>query len=872
MASAGTGSAAVTPNQVPIANDDVVSTTTGVPVTVSVIANDADPDGDPISVVSWTQPAQGAVNCSAAGDCTYSPLSAFTGTDFFTYSISDQRGGTSTATVTVSVTVNQAPTPLDDALITPPGFPASVSVLANDSDPDGQTLTVTSVTQPVHGTASCSPQGLCTYDPVAGFHGRDAFGYAVSDGHGATGSATVTVDVNTAPVAVDDASSTTPGVAMAVGVLANDTDPEGDALTITDNSQARRGTVACEPSGCTYTPQTGYAGPDNFTYTISDGFGGTATASVDVTVVHVDVPFAPGDVFTAVGDGQVAHLSSRGVLLDTLTGDPRSRGSETDGMSFDARGHLFSTAFQSNQISEFSPTGNLLGTLGSGFDLHPESILFDASGNAYVGQADGLRHVLKFDRSGNVLASFPTESANRGSDWIDLAADQCTLYYTSESEVIKRYDVCNNAQLPDFATLPTAPAYALRIRPNGEILVAASSQANRLDAAGNVIQTYKVPDTFQLFALNLDPDGTSFWTADYQRHTVAHIDIASGAILGTFEVQTSGPLGGLAVVGEITVAMNHPPVASGGSVSTVTDNPVSVALAATDADNDSLTYSVVVPPAHGTLSGTGPNLTYAPGAGYSGADSFTFKANDGQVDSVPATVSITVTPGEPGDQTGTGDGDTGTNPNGDSGENTIFLPLVLDRTVTVSPAGQAPAGPSAGPTGPTLPGASPAPLAAPPAIPPAGSSFPSTPGPVQRLVLDRPSALPGGDAVVRGSGCPARSTVSFSLAGNPVGITQADSAGRFEGHLILQPLPIGRYTLDGQCAGVRFQSPIDLVVTSSTSASSQSMSAAAAAALVFFVLLLGLFSQGRGDPPTPATRVVPGQDDELDDGRRTTAG
>jgi len=115
--------------------------------------------------------------------------------------------------------------------------------------------------------------------------------------------------------------------------------------------------------------------------------------------------------------------------------------------------------------------------------------------------------------------------------------------------------------------------------------------------------------------------------------------------------------------------------------------------------------------------------------------------------------------------------------------------------------------------------------------------------------------------VVRGSGCPAGSTVSFSLAGNPVGITQADSAGRFEGHLILQLLPIGRYTLDGQCAGVRFQSPIDLVVTSSTSASSQSMSAAAAAALVFFVLLLGLFSQGRGSPPAPG----PSQDDEFDD-------
>src|SRR5262249_52339367 len=94
----------------------------------------------------------------------------------------------------------------------------------------------------------------------------------------------------------------------------------------------------------------------------------------------------------------------------------------------------------------------------------------------------------------------------------------------------------------------------------------------------------------------------------------------------------------------ITVnAVNHAPVATPQAVSTNEDVAKAITLSATDIDNDTLSYSVVTPPTHGTLSGTAPNLTYTPAANYNGGDSFTFKANDGTVDSAPATVSITVT-------------------------------------------------------------------------------------------------------------------------------------------------------------------------------------------------------------------------------------
>ena len=94
-----------------------------------------------------------------------------------------------------------------------------------------------------------------------------------------------------------------------------------------------------------------------------------------------------------------------------------------------------------------------------------------------------------------------------------------------------------------------------------------------------------------------------------------------------------------------TVSSNTPPVANNQSVSTTQNTPVAITLTATDADGNALTYSTVSGPSHGTLSGSAPNLTYTPNTGYTGSDSFTFKANDGTVDSNTATVSITVNPG-----------------------------------------------------------------------------------------------------------------------------------------------------------------------------------------------------------------------------------
>ncbi len=258
-------------------------------------------------------------------------------------------------------------------------------------------------------------------------------------------------------------------------------------------------------------------------------------------------------------------------------------------MAFDAKMNLYVTNFAGNKISRFDTSGSLMGLFGSSYNCDPESILFDRAGNAYVGQADCSHRILKFDSAGNLLSTFTPAVERRGTDWIELAADQCTMFYTSEGKNIKRFDVCTNAQLPDFASnLPGSNAFALRILPSGGLMVGDRETIVRLDAAGNVVQTYDAPNENTWFALNLDPDGTSFWSAGVRSGSVYKFDIASGNQLLSFNAGVAPDvngeiIGGLAIAGEITVAQPQTNLAIAKAAS---PNPV--------AAEANLTYTITV--------------------------------------------------------------------------------------------------------------------------------------------------------------------------------------------------------------------------------------------------------------------------------------
>jgi subtilisin family serine protease len=226
---------------------------------------------------------------------------------------------------------NTPPVAVDDTASTNEDVAKSIAVLANDTDVDGNTLSVDSVTVPAHGTAVKQANGTVTYTPAANYHGSDAFDYVVSDGAGGTdtGSVAVTVvSVNDPPVANDDTASTPYQTAVAVPVLANDTDIDGDTLSVVSVGAASHGAVTIGPGGSvTYTPGAGYSGPDSFNYTAGDGAGGTDVGAVSITVGAAPPPVAPfhvGDLDRSTQKSRNSWLAKVTITVQTATNAPLS--------------------------------------------------------------------------------------------------------------------------------------------------------------------------------------------------------------------------------------------------------------------------------------------------------------------------------------------------------------------------------------------------------------------------------------------------------------------------------------------------------------------------------------------------------------------
>ena len=182
---------------------------------------------------------------------------------------------------------NTPPNANDDSATTEYESKVTIDVLANDSDADGDNLTIESLTNPKHGDAVIR-SGKIDYTPESGFSGTDSFSYTISDGNGGKASATVTVTVkksqNRAPVANDDSATTDYEKAVVIDVLQNDSDADGDTLTIQSVETPSHGTATIQNGKIKYSPKSGYSGKDSFNYTITDGNGGSATATITVTV------------------------------------------------------------------------------------------------------------------------------------------------------------------------------------------------------------------------------------------------------------------------------------------------------------------------------------------------------------------------------------------------------------------------------------------------------------------------------------------------------------------------------------------------------------------------------------------------------------
>jgi murein DD-endopeptidase MepM/ murein hydrolase activator NlpD len=269
----------------PVADDQQLATDTDTPLAVTLTGNDG--NSDPLTYALVSQPLNGTLS-GVAPNLTYTPDPGYSGTDDLLFTVNDGIFDSTVAQIEIAVgvsTPNNPPEAASDASATDEDNAVVIAVLVNDGDPDGDSLSVVSVTQGANGTTAINANDTVTYTPDADFNGNDGFDYTISDGKGGVDTASVAVAVaavNDAPVA--DGQSVNTNKNTAVDIILTGSDVDGDPLTFSVLSGPSNGTLSGTGESRTYTPDTNYTGADSFSFSTNDGQGGSDTAVVSLNV------------------------------------------------------------------------------------------------------------------------------------------------------------------------------------------------------------------------------------------------------------------------------------------------------------------------------------------------------------------------------------------------------------------------------------------------------------------------------------------------------------------------------------------------------------------------------------------------------------
>jgi len=436
--------------------------------------------------------------------------------------------------------------------------PVSITLMASDIDQDRLTYHI--VTGPSHGKLSGSGSDI-TYTPESNYSGADSFTYMVNDG--AMDSNTVSISlaieaVNDPPKANHQSVMTRLDRSAFITLTGSDVD--SDTLRYSITAKPEHGSLVFGPdfdmSGkLTYTPDSKFAGTDNFTFVLNDGSVDSAPATVSINLTPNHIPVAE---------------------------------------------------IQSIKTPEDTPVViNLIGTDPDG-DTVVYSVVTVPSHGGLSGTAPNLNYMPNKNFSGPDSFTF---KVNDGTN--DSAVTTVSIAVTPANDP----PVANNIDISAMEDMPI-PVTLVGTDPDGDPL------------------TYSI--------LTKPANGTLSGTEPNLSYTPnANFN---GLDSFTFRIN-DGTLD--SIPGTVSLLVNpadDPPVANGDNVSVPEDTVSHILLSGSDPDGDPLTYTVLRTPNHGKLSGTAPNLTYTPDPNFSWLDSFTFRVSDGKVDSVPATVMISVTP------------------------------------------------------------------------------------------------------------------------------------------------------------------------------------------------------------------------------------
>ncbi len=504
---------------------------------------------------------------------------------------SDTANNTAAQTTTVSGP-NNPPTATDDDASTNETRPTTIDVLGNDTDPDFDTLSVTNNTAPANGTVDCSSGTECIYTPNAGYIGGDTFDYTVSDGE-LTDVGTVTITVLACPVladAIDGGGIVTgqewiacssAGASAATGVHPAHMTPDGATLGLLTT-----GTAA------------GVENPDPGTF-LSTANGLSLRGAQDVSILKLDlgVPTGMNCLGFDLVFGSEEYPQYVGAFNDAFL-------AELDTSTWSVSGNIISAP---NNFA-FDHLGGVVSVNSAFFDA--STVVTDA-GVAYNGLT-------------SLLAVRTPVTPGSHALYLSIFDANDEIF---DSGAFVDHLVAFNA--------PSGECTAGANQPPSAVGDSFGSIEDSVDNLLDVLANDTDPDTdpISLNAVTVAPQhGTATVDAGTQR--VLYTPDANYNGLDSFTYQISDGRGAFAsAIANLTVLpVNDQPTAADDAVTPPQDTPLDINLGPLVADIETatadLTYEIVDSPLHGSLSGSGPVFTYAPDAGYAGADSFTYRVTD----------------------------------------------------------------------------------------------------------------------------------------------------------------------------------------------------------------------------------------------------
>ncbi|HHF3023539.1 TPA: tandem-95 repeat protein [Vibrio diabolicus] len=631
--------------------------------TYTIDLNDAFKDSD--SVLSFSVAGNSNVLVSIEnGIATISPTADWNGSEILTFTATDPSG--ESVSQTVDFTVAPVADIVADKATVVEDTPTIIKVLGNDTfDGDDKVVSLDTSKGPANGTVSVNPDGSVTYTPNDNYHGTDSFTYIVTSG-GVSESTTVNVDVtpvNDAPVAKDDAATTQEDTAVTIDVLPNDTDVDGDMLSIQSASVPKeQGTVEVVDGKLVFTPAENFNGDAEITYIVTDGQL-TDEAKVTVTVNPVnDAPTIKVDA--------VESITENAVHTDTVVGTLEVADSDTPE-------DQLTVSLENNSNGYFVLVGNEVKLTQAGVDAvnNDELNLKDLTISASV--SDGVNPTANDSDSliVNRVNDAPTVD-NVISDQVlseDFATYTIDLNNTfKDSDSTLNFSVSGNSNVlvsieNGIATIsPTADWNGSEILtftatdPNGEsvsqtvnftvapVADIVADKATVVEDTPTIINVLG-NDTFdgddKVVSLDtskgpangtvsVNPDGSVTYTPNDNYH---------GTDSFTYIV-TSGGVSESTTVNVDVTPVNDAPVAKDDAATTQEDTAVTIDVLPndTDIDGDKLSIdSASVPSDQGTVEIVDGKLVFTPAENFNGDAEITYTVTDGALTD-QATVNVTV--------------------------------------------------------------------------------------------------------------------------------------------------------------------------------------------------------------------------------------